>query len=91
MNKTCLGCAAFALGFSAAPSVAQPSSVTRSMSFDQCLQTIRSVSTSLRVAPVNLVETNILRMVRFRTRDGSVLVTCSRPDRRMVITQNNRR
>jgi hypothetical protein len=38
-----------------------------------------------------VVETNILRIVRFNGSDGgSVLVTCSRPDQKMVITQSPR-
>lgn len=71
----------------AAPAFAQEST-TRTMTFDQCLQNIRSVSSQLGVAPINIVETNDMRMVRFPTADGSVLVTCSRPDRKMVITRS---
>lgn len=61
-------------------------STTRSMSFDQCLQVIRNTSNQLGIAPVNIVETNDMRMVKFRTSTGDVLVTCSRPDRKLVIT-----
>lgn len=58
------------------------------MSFENCLATIRKVSGDLGAAPVNVVETNILRIVRFVTADGSVLVTCSKPDGKMVITNS---
>ncbi len=61
-------------------------STTKTMSFENCLQVIRSTAADLGVAPINIVETNDLRMVRFPTVDGSVLVTCSRPDRKMVLT-----
>jgi hypothetical protein len=61
-------------------------SSSKTMSFDACLETIRSVASDLGVAPINIVETNDMRMVRFPTSDGSVLVTCSRPDRKMVMT-----
>ena len=61
-------------------------STTKTMSFENCLQVIRSTAVDLGVAPINIVETNDLRMVRFPTADGSVLVTCSRPDRKMVLT-----
>ena len=62
---------------------------TRSMSFEECLATIRQVASDLAVAPVNIVETNILRIVRFVTSDGSVLVSCSQPDNKMVITKSD--
>jgi len=42
----------------------------------------------LAIAPVNIVESNELRIVRFNTSDGSVLVTCSRPDRKMIVVQS---
>ena len=62
---------------------------TRSMSYEQCLATIRQVSSELGVAPINIVETNIMRMVRFPTEDGSVLITCSAPDQKMVVTKSD--
>ena len=50
---------------------------TRTMSFEACLETIRKVASDLGVAPINIVETDIARIVRFPTSDGSVVVTCS--------------
>jgi hypothetical protein len=61
------------------------------MSFEKCLATIRQTSSDLGVAPINIVETNVMRMVRFPTSDGSVLITCSRPDQRMVLTKSPHR
>ena len=61
-------------------------STSKAMSFDDCLQVIRNTATQLGVAPVNIAETSDLRMVKFPTADGSVLVTCSKPDRKMVMT-----
>jgi hypothetical protein len=61
-------------------------STSKSMSFDQCLLVIQRTATQLGVAPINIVETSIMRMVRFPTADGSVLVTCSKPDQKMVMT-----
>ena len=77
----------------AAPTMAtsKATSTSKRMPFEQCLATIRSVSSSLGVAPINIVETNIIRLVRFRTEDGSVLITCSRPDQKMIITQSTNR
>jgi len=62
---------------------------SRSMGFDHCLATIRATAGKLGVAPLDIVETNALRMVRFPTDDGSgqsILITCSAPDRKMVMT-----
>lgn len=65
-------------------------STSRSMSFEECLQVIQRTATQLGVAPINIAETTDMRMVRFPTSDGSVLVTCSRPDRKMVMTVSKR-
>ncbi len=61
-------------------------STSKSMSFEDCIKTIQITASQLGVAPINIVETNDVRMVRFLTADGSVLVTCSRADRKMVTT-----
>lgn len=60
------------------------------MDYASCLAQISNVATKLGVAPVNIVETDSLRMVRFMTNDGSgqsVLITCTRVggDERMVM------
>lgn len=68
-----------------------PTSGSRGMSFERCIDSIQDVSTELGKAPINIVETNTVRIVRFNTVDGSVLVTCSRPDRKMVITRSPHR
>jgi len=67
---------------------AEVTSETRSISFEECLALIRQMATEFAVAPVNIVETNDLRIVRFLTVDGSVLVTCSRLDQVMVVTMS---
>lgn len=74
------------MAFSMCTSVLAQQSTSKSMTFEDCLKVIRSTAAELAVAPINIVETNEMRMVRFPTRDGSVLVTCSRPDRKMVMT-----
>lgn len=61
---------------------------TKSMDFQVCIASIQTVAGQLSVAPINIVETNDVRMVRFNTSDGSVLITCSRPDRKMVMVQS---
>lgn len=62
--------------------------VTKTMDFQVCLQTIQTMATDLAVAPINIVETTALRIVRFNTSDGSVLVTCSRDDNKLVMVQS---
>ena len=67
---------------------------SKNMEFNECLRQIRAVSEQLAVAPRNIVETADLRMVRFPTPDDpkyrGVLITCSRPDAKMVITKQER-
>jgi hypothetical protein len=66
-------------------------STSKSMSFEKCLATIAEVAESTGVDPVNIVETSEVRVARFNTSDGSVLVTCSSPDRKMIITRSPHR
>lgn len=70
------------------PVVAQQSS-SEDMSFEDCLLIIRRTSEQLGVSHKKIVETDELRIVRYETSDGSVLVTCSRPDGKMVLTVSN--
>jgi hypothetical protein len=70
---------------------AKATSTSKAMSFEQCLAMIRNVSQQFGVAPSNIVETNAVRMVRFPTANGSVLVTCSRADNKMVMTKSDKR
>jgi hypothetical protein len=81
-----LTAAALLLTATAAADAAEPQSQATPMSFEKCLATIRGTAAELGVAPINIVETNDLRMVRFCAADASVLVTCSRPDDKQVIT-----
>jgi hypothetical protein len=67
----------------------KPESKSVAMSFDDCLSLIRRTATDLGVAPINIVETDIMRMVRFVASDGTVLVTCSRPDGKAIITKSD--
>ena len=64
---------------------------TERMSFERCGEVIRRMAEQLGVAPINLVETSVLRMVRFPTNDGSgesILITCSKPDRKLVVSKS---
>lgn len=68
----------------------QPSTSSTQMGFADCLQSIRRAAEELGVAPVNIVETDSVRIVRFNTTDGSVLITCSRDDAKMLVTVSKR-
>jgi hypothetical protein len=65
--------------------------VTQSISFEACLASIQRVAGQHDAPPINIVETSELRMVRFCSADGSVLVTCSRLDQKMVMTKSGKR
>lgn len=71
------------------PFSSRPESNSIDMSYNDCLSLIRRTATDLGVAPINIVETDIMRMVRFVASDGTVLVTCSRPDGKAIITKSN--
>lgn len=77
-----------ASGFVESTSSTGMPTATRTMQFEPCLTAIRSMADDLAIAPVNVVETNDVRIVRFNTSDGSVLVTCSRPDQKMFVVQS---
>lgn len=85
-NDTPTNPATSALSDESSLSALAKQSSSKSMSFDDCLRVIQNTATQLGVAPTNIVETSEMRMVRFPSSDGSVLVTCSRPDRKMVMT-----
>lgn len=74
-----------------ATAFAAASSQTIPLSFEECLARKETVISQLGVNPRNiipLVNTNIMTMTKLCTVDGSVIVTCSKPDRKMVITQS---
>lgn len=72
-------------------SFAAASSSTISLSFEECLARKETVISQLGVNPsdiIPIVNTKIMTMTKLCTADGSVIVTCSKPDRKMVITQS---
>lgn len=86
MKKLCLCFVTIVMPFNPISAYALES-VSRSMSFESCLELIRQYSAQIGVAPINLVETEIVRIVRYPTQDGSVLVTCSKLDEKLTITE----
>jgi hypothetical protein len=58
------------------------------MSFEQCIDAIQLAARKLARAPVNVVESKGLRIVRFPASDGSILMTCSRMDKKLVVAKS---
>jgi hypothetical protein len=77
---------AVVLCFLVQPAFAGVESTSEAMDFDTCIKTIQAVATKLGVTPTNIVETSQLRIVKFYTTDGSVMISCSKPDRKRVVT-----
>jgi hypothetical protein len=63
---------------------------TASMTFDECQLTKARAITSLNIPPrkiIEIVNTSLVTVTRLCLDDGgSMLVTCSRPDRKIIIT-----
>ncbi len=65
---------------------ADTTSTTKEMGFDDCIKVIEKTVKQLGVPYNTIVNTKILRMVKIITADGSILLTCSKPDRKMTTT-----
>lgn len=68
-------------------------STSRAMSFDECQSLQANVIAQLNVPPediIHVVNTAILTITRVITADGSVLISCSDPDQKMVITRSTK-
>ncbi|WP_019097724.1 MULTISPECIES: hypothetical protein [Pseudomonas] len=73
-----------------ASAAAESSSV--SMSFEKCQAAQANTIAQLNVPPddiVHIVNTGVMTMTRIYVEDGSVLITCSGPDNKMVITKSS--
>ena len=73
------------------PVYAELPSESRSMDFDECkkLQAstlLSSVGTKTKI--FSTVTTDVLTSIRVCTADGSVLLSCSKPDNKMVVTKS---
>lgn len=76
-------------------SVAKLETTTKEMDFTSCVllqnQTAEAISSSGNYKVVNIVDTDILKVKRMCTNDGSVLVSCSAPDNKMILTKSPHR
>jgi hypothetical protein len=59
---------------------------TSKVAFSDCIATIGKLSQELGVAPINIVETSNLRLVKYPTRDGSVMIQCVGTEGTMTVT-----
>ena len=62
------------------------------MSFEKCQSAQANTIAQLNVRPgdiVHIVNTSVMTMTRIYVDDGSVLITCSAPDSKMVITKSS--
>lgn len=70
---------------------AEVSSSSIPMNFEACLAKKESVIAALGMSPTDIipvVNTGILTITRVCTVDGSVLITCSKPDQKMIVTRS---
>lgn len=73
------------------PTAATLPTDTRSMSFATCQQTLRQTIRTMGVRPrdvVHIIDTDGYSVTRACTSDGTVLITCNGPDRKMAVTKS---
>lgn len=74
------------------PGAATPlPTTTRSMSFAACQQTLRQTIQTMGVLPwdvMRIIDTDGYSVSRVCTSDGSILITCNGPDRKMAVTKS---
>lgn len=84
--------AAIAIAVAPAFAAAAAESSSVSMSFEKCQAAQANTIAQLNVPPgdiVHIVNTSTMTMTRLYVEDGSVIVTCSAPDQKMVITKSS--
>ncbi|WP_192560297.1 hypothetical protein [Pseudomonas allokribbensis] len=81
-----------ALGFlGVAQAFAAAESTSVSMSFEKCQSVQANTIAELNVSPgdiAHVVNTSMLTITKIYTADGSILISCSNPDQKMVITKS---
>lgn len=84
----------FAAMLIAMPAIATAAaeSTSTSMSFEKCQAIQASTIAQLNVPPkdiIHIVNTSTMTVTKLYVEDGSVIVTCSAPDQKMVITKSS--
>jgi hypothetical protein len=57
------------------------------MSFNQCKKVIASMKADLGEAPIVIANTGDVVMVKWITATDDMLLTCSRPDQKLLLTK----
>ena len=60
--------------------------MSKEMEFDKCVATTKRTVGSLGQPYTVIVNTKILYMVKIKVEDGDMLITCSKPDKKMTTT-----
>lgn len=63
--------------------------VEKSLKFHACLAAIRGAASKTGALPINIVETDFLRIVRFNTTDGYILASCSARTNKLVMVKGS--
>ena len=75
---------------SSAGAHAEAKSESRAMDFEACKSFTEKSVRDLGVPYDAVVRTGILWITRISVSDGAVLITCSKPDGKLVLTQSTR-
>lgn len=60
---------------------------TRSMDFDTCLKVMdQSLNKTLKTTYSIVANTSVIKIAKITTTDGSVIITCSAPDRQLTVS-----
>lgn len=63
---------------------------TEAMPFAECLSLIGEISEQFGVKPASILRTKDVRVVRVDGSDGAVIVTCSRPDNKVILSKRTK-
>ena len=58
----------------------------KDMDFDTCVETTNKTVYDLKAPYTIIVNTKIVYMVKIKVEDGNMLITCSKPDKKMTTT-----
>lgn len=73
------------------PALGAANSESMTLAFEECIARREAVITQLGISASNIipiVNTSVMTMTKLCTADGSLIVTCSKPDNKMVLTQS---
>lgn len=65
--------------------------VVQTISFKGCLNAAQALANQIGVKPAVVIDTKWVKMFRITGSDGTILVTCSGKERKMVISRTRQR